>query len=251
MSNSNKIGIVILAAGIGKRMRSDLPKVMHLLGGKPLIDWVVSSAEKIHEEKRIVIVVSSKHTLVQEYIGNRAEYVIQDEPKGTGHAVSCTIPLLRGQVEKIMVLNSDIPLVSSESLETLLQKDTETQSAVSILTTTVSDFEDWRSVLLSFGRIIRSPSGEVEEIREYKDCSEEQKSIKELNTGQYCFDAQWLFEHLPLLNTQNVQGEFYLTDMIKLALESGKKVITVAINPEQTIGVSTPEDLQLAQQFVV
>lgn len=251
MSNNSKIGIVILAAGLGKRMKSDLPKVMHLLSGKPLIDWVVSCAEKINEEKRIVIVVSPKHTLVQEYIKNRAEYVIQDEPKGTGHAVSCAAPLLQGNVEKVVVLNSDVPLVSHESLEQLLKEQETTNSVISLLTTNFPDFENWRLGLLSFGRILRDENGVIEEIREYKDCDEEQKQIKELNAGQYCFDADWLFENLPLLNTQNVQGELYLTDLIKIALKSGKKVASVSIEPKQAIGISTPEDLQLAQQFVV
>lgn len=247
--DKNKIGIVILAAGDGKRMQSTTPKVLHLLQGRPLIDHVVTVAETSNIADKIVVVVPSKHNLIQDYLGDRTLFAIQNEQKGTGHAVGCTEDILKGKVDHVIVLNSDIPLVKPESIQKLVQEHVNKNNTVTILTTEIEDFLDWRAPFLKFGRILRNEEGKIQEIREYKDCDDSQKEVKEVNSGQYCFDTNWLFDHLKLLKNENAQGEYYLTDLIALALKEQKNVSTVRIDPKESVGVSTQEDLQVLHQL--
>lgn len=248
--DKNKIGIVILAAGDGKRMQSTTPKVLHLLQGKPLIDHVLNVAENSDVAEKIVVVVPAKHHLIQDYLGERVLYAIQSEQKGTGHAVSCCESLLKGEVDHVIVLNSDIPCVKPESLRKLVEEHVNNKNTVTILTTKTEDFTAWRAPFLKFGRILRDTQQKIQEIREYKDCDDEQKEIKEVNSGQYCFDANWLFDHLKLLRNENAQGEYYLTDLIALALQEGKKVSATDIDPKESVGVSTQDDLKIIHEFL-
>lgn len=246
---NNKIAAVILAAGEGKRMKSDLPKVMHLLNGRPMIDHIVSSVEKLNVDK-IICVVSKKHTLVQEYLGNRSDYVTQEEQKGTGHAVLCTEPNLKDTVDEVLVLNGDIPCVSTASLQKILKNHINDNNILTLATVIPENFFEWRSVFTMYGRVTRSLLGKIEKIVEFKDASEEQKNIRELNAGIYCFKAEWLFEHLRSLQLNNAQGEYYLTDLIKMALDEGQKVSSVEVDPKEVVGVSTQEDLKLVSSLL-
>lgn len=246
MSNLiHDFALVILAAGEGKRMQSNLPKVMHLLQGKPLIEHLVLAGEKVQGVKKIIAVVSPKHTLVQDHFGSKIEYAVQQEQSGTGNATLVTKELVLHKVENVIVLYGDIPGITTESLQRLVDEHGKQKSVVTLITTVVSDFEEWRKPFESFGRILRNEKGEIQEIKEYKDCSEQEKNTKELNSGQYCFQTEWLFEHLPLLKQNNAQKEYYLTDIIKMALEKQKKVSSVQVDPIEALGVSTQEDLQI------
>lgn len=245
-NQNNNCVAVVLTAGDGKRMNSTVPKVMHLVNGVPMIGRIVSSLESVPEINKIVIVVSPKHTLVQEYLGERAEYVVQQEQKGTGHAVLCTESVVTGVAPSVMVVNGDLPCLHAESLQRLLQ---EHSSPVTMMTTVVSSYTDWQAPFLMYGRIIRDEQGNVKEIIEYKDASEEQKNILEVNSGLYCFQSNWLFEQLRKLKPENVQGEYYLTDVVKMALEQGEKVLSVSLDPKEAIGVTTQEDLKMIESL--
>lgn len=249
MSNNNSCVAIILAAGDGKRMKSDLPKVMHLLKGKPIIGHIVTALENVSEVEKIVIVVSSKHTLVQEYLGDRAEYVVQLEQKGTGHATLCTESLVAGKSKNVLVVYGDLPCLTSASLETLVKEHEQKMNHVTMMTTLVENFLDWRAPFLTYGRIVRGSEGNVSEIVEYKDASESQKNIHEVNSGIYCFRSDWLFEQLKKLTPENAQGEYYLTDVIKMALLRNENIGTVSLSAKESVGVTTQEDLKTLENL--
>lgn len=245
LNPTHNFALIILAAGDGKRMQSNLPKVMHLLHDKPLIEHLVLAGEKVTGVEKIIAVVSPKHRLVQDYFGSKIEYTVQQEQSGTGNATFVTKELVLHKMENVIVLYGDIPGITTESLQRLVDEHIKQKSVVTLITTHVPDFEDWRKPFESFGRILRNAQGEIQEIKEYKDCSEYEKKIKELNSGQYCFQTDWLFEHLPLLKQNNAQKEYYLTDVIKIALEKHQKISSVQVDPLEALGVSTQEDLQI------
>lgn len=245
MLQSNKFAAVILAAGEGKRMKSDLPKVMHLLNGKPLIGHVVEIVEHIPGIEKIVLVVSPKHTLVQDYIGSRAEYSIQTHPLGTGDAVLSTENLLKESVGHVLIVYGDMPLLSTDSLVRLKEEHMDKENVMTMMTVTVPNFEGEYAPVRTFGRIIRDENGNIIKNVEYKDATDLQKEIKELNPCLYCFQVDWMFDHLKRLEPKNAQGEYYLTDLIQMALEEKQKVSSIAIDPSESHGVSTQEDLQI------
>ncbi len=249
MSHTSKIAVVILAAGQGKRMNSPLPKVMHLLKDKPIIGHIVSAFEKVESVGKIIVVVPSNHTLIQDYLGNRVEYCIQTEQKGTGHAVQCTEDMVRENFENVIVIYGDLPCISTESLDRLVEKHVHEKNQITMMTTPVQDYNEWRAPFLTYGRIVRNTEGSIQEIVEYKDANEQQKNILEVNSGVYCFRADWLFEQLKYVNTNNAQSEFYLTDVVKMALEREETVNTVLLNPQEAIGVTTQEDIKVLESL--
>lgn len=249
MSNNNSCIAIILAAGDGKRMKSDLPKVMHVLKDKPIIGHIVTALENVSEVEKIVVVVSPKHTLVQEYLGDRAEYVVQLEQKGTGHATLCTESLVREKSKNILVVYGDLPCLTTASLENLIKEHEQKMNFVTMMTTMVENFLDWRAPFLTYGRIVRGSEGNVSEIVEYKDADEEQKNIHEVNSGIYCFRSEWLFDQLKKLSPENAQGEYYLTDVIKMALLRNENIGSVPLEPQEAIGVTTQEDIKTIENI--
>lgn len=245
----NNVGVVILAAGKGTRMKSDLPKVMHLLNGRPLIDHVVKSVENSNCQNKPVVVVSKEHTLVQDYLGNRADYAIQVEQLGTGHAVRSAEDLLKGKVDHVLVLYGDMPFISSYSIDKLIEKHLNSGMAMTILTATTPDFNDWRTVFKTFGRILRDGNNKIKGVVEWKDASEEQLKIKELSTCYFCFKADWLWENLNKLKNNNKQGEYYLPDLIPLVIEQGKEITSTDIDLREVVGVNAKEDLEMAENI--
>lgn len=241
------ISIIILAAGVGKRMQSDIPKVMHVLGGKPLVLHVVKAAEQSVVQSKPVVVVSPKYTLVQEYLGDRAVYAIQEQPLGTGDAVHSAAPLLRNAADHIVVLYGDMPFISTASVDQLIETHLAEGNLITIMTTTVPNFDSGYQPFYHYGRIIRNDTGDIVESIELKDTTEEQSKIRELNAGIHCFRADWLWDHLERLHTNNAQGEYYLTDLIRMAIGEGKPISAVSISPEEMRGINSPEDLKLAE----
>lgn len=249
MNQNSKIAVVILAAGQGKRMNSSLPKVMHMLKDKPIIGHIVSAFEKLKSVGKIIAVVPSTHTLIQDYLGTRVEYCIQTEQKGTGHAVQCTEDVVKGNFENVIVIYGDLPCITSKSLDCLVQKHADEKNHITMMTTLVQDYNEWRAPFFTYGRILRNDQGSIQEIVEYKDANEQQKNILEVNSGLYCFDSNWLFDHLKKLNTNNVQGEYYLTDVVKMALEQGQNVSSVFLDAKEALGVTTQEDLRTLESL--
>ncbi len=248
----SKVGIVVLAAGKGTRMKSDKLKVMHDLKGAPLIDHVIRCVEALKLDQKPVVVVCADNPAVQNYLGDRAEYVIQREQLGTGHAVQVAEEKINGFAEDVVVMYGDMPFVSPESIRKLVEKHREKNNVLTLMTVTVDDFEDWRAQFYDFGRIKRhSETGHIIGIVEKKDSSPEELVIKEVNTAFFCFNAEWLWKNLRELKNENAQKEYYLTDLVKLAFSRGDKISSVTIDPHEALGINTKEHLDLAENLRV
>ena len=202
---------VILAAGQGTRMKSKLYKVLHPVCGKPMVQHVVDQISKLNIEQ-IVTVTGHGADEVKAQLGNQSEYVLQEEQLGTAHAVMQTKELLSGKQGTTLVICGDTPLIKAETMEALFQYHTEKEAKVTVLTAQASD-------PTGYGRIIRNESGFVEKIVEHKDASDEERMISEINTGTYCFDNQALFDALDLVKNDNIQGEYYLPDVLEILKE--------------------------------
>ncbi len=248
MSNalSANIGTVILAAGDGKRMESAVPKVMTLLRDKPLIEYVVSAAEASRCCQKPVVVVSKKHRLVEGYLKDRARYAVQEEQLGTGHAVGTTELMLKGTADHVLVLYGDMPFLRPESISRLVEEHLNHGAVLTLMTTTVPSFAGHHASLHGFGRIIRDTVGNIIRSVELKDTTPKEAAVKEVNPCYYCFRALWLWPHLARLNNHNVQKEYYLTDLVKMAIDEQEPIASISIDPEEAIGINTKEDLAVA-----
>jgi bifunctional UDP-N-acetylglucosamine pyrophosphorylase / glucosamine-1-phosphate N-acetyltransferase len=227
---------LVLAAGEGTRMRSDLPKVAHAILGVPMVNYVVDAARGAGCE-RVVAVTGHRAEVVEEILGD-IECVRQDRQLGTGHAVMCARDTL-AETGSLLVLSGDSPLIRAETIAALVAAREESDAAAVVLTAHLDDPS-------GYGRIVRDRDGALCAIVEQKDCTADQCAIDEVNTGTYCFDAAALFAHLDRLGTDNAQGEFYLTDMVSLFVSEGLGVIGLVVDdPHETLGVNSR--VQLAE----
>jgi len=247
----NQIKIIILAGGLGKRMNhAVLPKVLVSLKGKPLISYLLESVKRSGVCVRPTVVVGAKADLVKEALGPDYDYVWQSEQLGTGHAVMCAAPSLKGQAEDIMVLYGDHMLLKPETIAKLSKAHLEGGKVLTMGTVTVPNFEDWRSGFYDFGRVVRDNTGTVCSIVEKKDATPAQLAICELNPSYFCFKAQWLWQNLSELKNENAQGEYYLTDLAHVACRQGAMINTVGIEPLEAIGVNNEEQLKLVEKLI-
>jgi bifunctional UDP-N-acetylglucosamine pyrophosphorylase / glucosamine-1-phosphate N-acetyltransferase len=244
---NSKVKIVILAAGKGKRMQSDLPKVLVPLHGKPMIRHILDSLQEIFSEKPVAI-VGHKGKLVREELGELTLYVDQKEQLGTGHAVSCAEGECK-DAEHIVVLSGDQPFIKAETVKNLISRHLETGAKITLATTELTDFRDWRAAFKNFGRVLRQ-NGEVVGITEYKDATDEEKNIMEVNTGTYVFDAEWLWKNLKRIKNENAQGEYYLTDLLQIAFIEGAKIEALKIYAKEALGANSKEELEILEKFV-
>jgi bifunctional UDP-N-acetylglucosamine pyrophosphorylase/glucosamine-1-phosphate N-acetyltransferase len=232
------LAVVILAAGQGKRMRSDLPKVLHPLLGRPMITYVLDAARALHPE-RLVVVVGHKGDQVRAALGDGVLFAEQTQRLGTGHAVLQARAAV-GDCKTVLVLYGDMPLLRAETLRALYQLYRSHNAPLAMLV--VRD-----TVSRGFGRIIRDASGRVQAIVEEAECTPEQLAITELNPGVYCFDADWLWQHLPNLPLhpdKGDAGEYFLTDLVAMAVVEGHVVHDMlASDPLEALGINTPEHL--------
>ena len=239
---------IILAAGKGARMKSDLPKVLHELGDKIFLRHVVDAvfaAEKLSDP---LIVVGEHENLIKEAIGGSHNYVRQDVQRGTAHAVKICEPHLKNKAGSIIVLYGDHPLITSESLDNIAEHHLAHRPTITFFTTIVPSFAGWYSAFSSFGRIERNTNSI--KIIEKKDATPMQLQITELNPGIYCFDANWLWEAISQIRPDNAAGEYYLTDLIALAVSHKKPIESLNLPPEEALGINTPEDLQAAKGLI-
>lgn len=246
----SKFAVVVLAAGQGKRMGEGAPKVLRELLGRPMVSYLIEAVQKSQVVNRPVVVVSPDHNLVQEALGDSCDYVIQTKQLGTGHATSCARPFLQDQADKVIVLYGDHPLIRPETILNLKKRCEENHNILSLFTTEVEDFEDWRSAFYNFGRIIRDAGGKIKCIREKRDATPAELEVKEINPGLSCYDANWLWSHLDKLDNKNAQGEFYLTDLIKMAIDEGGEIITVKVDPRECLGINTLAELEVAKKLL-
>ena len=229
---------VILAAGKGTRMKSALPKVLHAVGGQSMLRHVMTAAEQAGA-KRTIVVVGFGGDQVQAEIGAAAEFVLQAEQLGTGHAMMQVQPVLAGFSGTILLLCGDTPLLTGQALLDLVAAHQQSGAAATVLTAKPAD-------ATGYGRILRDESGQVLGIVEQKDATAEQKQIGEINTGIYCFEAAPLFAALAGLTCNNAQKEYYLTDVLAILAQAGQPVGAVEVaNFQETLGINSR--LQLAE----
>lgn len=227
---------LVLAAGEGTRMRSDLPKVAHAVLGVPMVRLVIDAAREAGCE--CVVVTGHKAEIVESLLDDVA-CVRQEHQLGTAHAVMCAREAVSGVADSLVVLSGDTPLLRPETIRSLIECRRRESAGAVLLTARMED-------PTGYGRIVRSSTGEVAGIVEHKDATADQLAIDEINTGTYCFDARVLFEHLDRVGTDNAQGEFYLTDVISLIVAEGLPVVAIESDePEETMGVNSR--VQLAE----
>ncbi|MEI6650541.1 MAG: NTP transferase domain-containing protein [Candidatus Moraniibacteriota bacterium] len=239
--------VIVMAGGKGTRMNmTDIPKTMIRVEGKPIVEYIVEAAESAVPETKPVVIVGFQGHTIQAYLGDRVICVEQKEQLGTGHAVACAAPLLRERkdIKYVIVLAGDQPLISADTIRTVLDHHEKSQETITLGTVVVPDFSGIHEHLLHYGRIIRKEDGTVSRIVEYKDATEEERAIREVNTSVYCFDADWLWSHIDKLGSDNASKEFYITDLIGMAMEEGRNINAIPLpDPLEGLNVNTPEQL--------
>lgn len=234
---------VILAAGQGTRMKSKLYKVLHPVCGMPMVEHVANNVQQLGVEK-IVTIVGHGAEKVQQQLGEKSEYALQEEQLGTAHAVQQAASMIEGLSGTTLVVCGDTPLIRPETMEALLSHHAETAAKATILTAIAEN-------PTGYGRILRNGAGSVAKIVEQKDASAEEQQVKEINTGTYCFDNEALFEALKLVSNNNAQGEYYLPDVIEILQKQGEVVAAYATDSfDETLGVNDRVALSQAERIM-
>ena len=235
----NELRVVILAAGKGTRMNSDLPKVLHQLHGKSLIDYVLNESEALNPTE-IILVVGFKKNKVISHTNNRnnLKYATQTEQLGTGHAVLQTEELLKNKKGHILILYGDVPNIKASTLKPIIHDHITNNRGLTLITAEIND-------PTGYGRIIRDKNGSLLKIVEEKDCNDKEKKIKEWNPGIYIFKIPEIFKLLNNIKTNNASKEYYLTDAIALAQQANIQIEAIKIlNSDEVIGVNTADQLE-------
>jgi len=229
---------IILAAGKSTRMKSKLPKPLHEVCGKPMLEWILDACFAADVTRALVVVGQGKEEIIERFgKDRRIHFVEQTEQLGTGHAARMCEPLLRGHGGDVLLLAGDTPLIRAEILRTLLQAHHDDRAAASMATAILDD-------PTGYGRIIRDAKGDFVEIVEQVDCNDEQREIREVFPSYYCVRAEDLLFALSKLTNQNKKGEYYLTDIYAILRKAGKKVIAVqAVTPEDVIAPNNRRQL--------
>ena len=231
---------LILAAGKGTRMKSKIPKVLHKVGGKPMVQYVIEAAKKIGSSREVVVIGSGAELVEQTISG--VEFVLQAEQLGTGHAVLSAKKNFADSKGTVLILCGDTPLLTSELLKRFTDAHEKSNCAATVLTAEMPD-------ATGYGRVIREEDGSFKKIVEDKDANAEEKKIREVNAGVYCFDVQKLFSALDKVGNDNSQGEYYLPDVLPILKDTGEKI--GAFKAEyciETIGINTRAQLAAADK---
>ena len=233
----NQLGVILLAAGQGTRMKSAVPKVLHSLGGKALYLHVLETAKRL-DPAVVAIVVGHAARTVQEACPVRdINWAVQEEQLGTGHAVLCAHDKFRGFNGDILILSGDVPLIEEQTLRTIIEHQRSSRADLSFLTAQLDNPK-------GYGRILRNAQGAIAGIVEEKDATDEQRQISEINTGIYVVSSPFLFDALAAVRNHNQQKEYYLTDIVAIALRQGKEVEAVHVDDvRETLGINSREDL--------
>ncbi len=229
---------IVMAAGKGTRMKSKKSKLVHKIYGKEIIRRSVENAKKSGVSE-VIAVVGYQKEQIEEVLGDSVKYAIQEQQLGTGHAVMQAAKLLEGKTGKVLILNGDHPIMRPETLKNLVEESNKRGESATILTMV-------HDGVIPYGKIIHDNEGRIKEIVEHKDCNEEQLQIKEVNLGMYCFDIQELLVALKNLTNDNVQNEYYLTDVIKIMYDKGLKTGSIVVSDNaEVLGVNDRMDLQV------
>ncbi len=237
-----RLTVVILAAGEGTRMKSSVPKVLHSLAGRPMVWYSVETATRLSEDKP-VLVVGHGADAVRQAVGEAVVYVEQAEQLGTGHAVLQARSLLAGRSRAILVCYADMPLLTQDTLDRLVDLQQSSGAAIAMLTLLANDS-------MGFGRVVRGIDGQVQAVVEEAVATAEQLAIRELNAGVYCFAADWLWSRLPDLPLSR-KGEYYLTDLVEMAVNDGQRIeALVSEDAEELLGINNRVHLARAETIM-
>ncbi len=234
---------VILAAGLGNRMKSAMPKVLHKVCGKALCKWVIDASKEAGADK-VVTIIGHGADMVRPQIENDTEIAVQAEQKGTGHAVMQAADFIKESQGSVVILNGDTPLIKAETIKKAIEFHNASGNQATVITAILDD-------ATGYGRIVRNADGNVIKIVEHKDATEEERKINEINSGMYVFDAQSLVYSLDKLEPNNAQGEYYLTDTLEILLSAGKKIGAYAIEDNDEIrGINNRIQLNEAETIM-
>jgi len=236
--------VILLAAGSGKRMKSRWPKVLHRLAGKPLLSYPLRTALNLNPKRVAVVVGAGADSVKSAFADEKVTWVSQEKQLGTGHAVLCAKEAFRGFSGDLLILSGDVPLVSEKTLLELLREQGEKKPQLSLVTAFLEDPS-------GYGRILRNERGGIARIVEEREATEEEKRIREINAGIYAASPRFLFAALARLDNRNTQGEYYLTDVVGLALEAGGKVGSVRVeDAREILGINTREELAMMEKIL-
>jgi len=239
------VAAVVLAAGMGKRMNSDLAKVLHEMAGKPLLGHVLDTLDELGVARVVAVIGHQRERVEAAFAGRpRLEWAIQAEQRGTGHACMMAEPVLRGFPGTVLVVCGDTPLLTADTLHQLLERHARAHAQVTVLSMRLADPK-------GYGRIVRTADGEgIERIVEEKDASPAEKQLDEVNSGIYAFEHAALSGVLGSLTANNSQGEYYLTDTVALLRARGAKAaVWCAEDARELLGINTPEQLAEAERI--
>lgn len=236
------LAVIIMAAGKGTRMKSELPKVLHQANGRPLVEYVLDTALELQPATTILVVGHQAEKVIAATSRFPVSIARQEPQLGTGHAIMQTEPLLQGFSGEVLILSGDAPLVAPATLQRMLDLHRQSHAAATVLTANLTD-------PTGYGRIIRNrEDNTVLKIVEQKDASDAEKSVTEINSGVYVFDAATLFPALTAINTSNAQHEYYLTDVFGICFAAGKRVSAFRTEEaDEVLGINTPEQLLEAE----
>lgn len=244
-SDPSEVGVVILAAGLGTRMKSNKAKVLHEILGRPMISYVVDTARAVAGEN-VVLVIGHQADIVRNTIEKQAnvQYAYQEQQLGTGHAVMCAMPALPDSTRHVVVLCGDVPLLRRTTLKRFVDDHCNTERTLSVLAVRLED-------PTGYGRVIQDKSGEVVGIVEEADATHLQKTINVVNTGIYCVDRDFLESALSLIRSDNAQGEYYLTDIVSVAHQRAFRIgVTIGENANEFVGVNSREHLKAVERMM-
>ena len=233
---------LVLAAGQGKRIKSDIPKVLHKVCGKEMLKHVIDSIRNSEIDDIDVIIGKGAELVKERTLDKKVSYSLQSEQLGTGHAVKCAEQFLKGKKGVVAIFTGDTPLIKQSTIERLVGDHIENKNAATILTAIVED-------PTGYGRIVRK-NNQVLKIVEHKDCNQEELKIAEMNSGIYCFDIELLVDALDKLNNNNEQGEYYLTDIIEILKSEDRSIGAVVAEYEETIGINSRVQLAEAEEIL-
>ncbi len=244
MTSDKNISVLVLAAGLGTRMKSSRAKVLHEVLSKPMVLHVMDTVKTLDLDQTYVVVGHQREKvaeLVNEY---QAKCIIQEEQLGTGHAVLSAEKELHSIGGTVLILSGDVPLIRVETLQAMLAGHIRNKPVLTLMTTTLDD-------PANYGRIMRNSQGKLLEIIEEKDATDEQKKISEINAGIYCVEVEFLFDALKKVTTDNKQGEMYLTDIVKIAINAGLQVDIFSVaSSEEVLGINSRNELAEANKFL-
>jgi len=237
--------IIILAAGLGTRMKSDMAKVLHKVCGKPMISHVVEMASTVAGEN-IIVVTGYQSDQVRETVRKSAQvgFAFQEKQLGTGHAVQCAMAELHPDVEHVVVLCGDVPLLSAVTVFTFIKSHRKESNQITVLAVEVEN-------PTGYGRMIVNPDGRLVKIVEEADADQDEKKIKRINSGIYCVEKKFLEYALRMLKPDNVQKEYYFTDIVAIGADENKKIgMFMGKDPDEVVGINCIRDLMEAERLM-